>query len=327
MAKILIIQTAFIGDVILATSLVQFWQQHYPQDSIDFLLRKGNESLLAEHPHLRKIWIWDKKKQKYFQLRQLLQQIRHEKYDIVFNAQRFGATGFLTAFSGAKTKVGFRKNPFSIFFTHKLPHQYNAQTHEIDRLLSLAYAVSPFRTRNKPQIFPQQKDIATLPPLPEKYISIAPASVWFTKQYPPQAWTNFLKILPAEMPVLLLGGKEDYELCHFIAENSQRTNTINLSGKINLRQSAVVMQRAQMNYVNDSAPLHLASAMNAPVRAIFCSTIPDFGFTPLSDDGKVIQSTENLPCRPCGLHGYKACPKKHFRCADISPTQLLLPKK
>jgi heptosyltransferase-2 len=76
------------------------------------------------------------------------------------------------------------------------------------------------------------------------------------------------------------------------------------------------MKNAQMNYVNDSAPMHLASAVNAPVTAIFCSTIPAFGFTPLSDHSRVIETSEVLPCRPCGLHGYAKCPKGHFKCAE-----------
>ncbi|HDO06155.1 MAG TPA: glycosyltransferase family 9 protein, partial [Bacteroidetes bacterium] len=80
-----------------------------------------------------------------------------------------------------------------------------------------------------------------------------------------------------------------------------------------------------MNYTNDSAPTHLASAMNAPVAAIFCSTVPEFGFGPLSATSFVIQTTENLFCRPCGLHGKKVCPKKHFKCAEtIELKQLLL---
>jgi heptosyltransferase-2 len=54
--------------------------------------------------------------------------------------------------------------------------------------------------------------------------------------------------------------------------------------------------------------------MNAPVTAFFCSTIPDFGFGPLSDDATILQTKENLSCRPCGLHGHKECPEGHFKC-------------
>jgi heptosyltransferase-2 len=69
-----------------------------------------------------------------------------------------------------------------------------------------------------------------------------------------------------------------------------------------------------MNFVNDSAPMHFASAVNAPTTAIFCSTIPKFGFGPLSDQSFVVETNEALSCRPCGLHGKKACPEGHFKC-------------
>jgi heptosyltransferase-2 len=90
----------------------------------------------------------------------------------------------------------------------------------------------------------------------------------------------------------------------------------NLAGSLSLLQSAALMKGAVMNYVNDSAPMHLASATDAPVTVIYCSTIPAFGFGPLSPVSKIIEAEESLDCRPCGLHGFKNCPKGHFRCAE-----------
>jgi heptosyltransferase-2 len=84
------------------------------------------------------------------------------------------------------------------------------------------------------------------------------------------------------------------------------------------------MQSARMNYVNDSAPMHIASAMNAPVTAVFCSTVTWFGYTPLSDTSFVIEKDEPLYCRPCTTHGRRKCPEKHFKCAlDIKTEKLL----
>jgi heptosyltransferase-2 len=79
-----------------------------------------------------------------------------------------------------------------------------------------------------------------------------------------------------------------------------------------------------MNYVNDSAPMHFASAVNAPVTAVYCSTVPGFGFGPLSDNRHLVETPEPLDCRPCGLHGYKACPLGHFNCAHKIQDQQLL---
>jgi heptosyltransferase-2 len=102
------------------------------------------------------------------------------------------------------------------------------------------------------------------------------------------------------------------------------TRITNLCGQLSFLESAALMRDARMNYVNDSAPLHFASAMNAPVTAVYCSTIPGFGFGPLSDQRFVVETRETLDCRPCGLHGFKACPLGHFNCAHtINAGQLL----
>ncbi|MGZ4057095.1 MAG: glycosyltransferase family 9 protein, partial [Bacteroidia bacterium] len=85
-----------------------------------------------------------------------------------------------------------------------------------------------------------------------------------------------------------------------------------------------LIKDAQMNYVNDSGPMHIASAMNAKTTAIFCSTVPAFGFGPLSDDAKIVETKLQLDCRPCGLHGHKECPKGHFKCALTIETEELL---
>ena len=70
--------------------------------------------------------------------------------------------------------------------------------------------------------------------------------------------------------------------------------------------------------------MHLASAVNAPTTVIYCSTVPEFGFGPLSDKSFIIQASEKPACKPCGLHGFKECPKKHFDCAlKINVNQLL----
>ena len=123
MKKVLIIQTAFIGDVVLATSMIETIRKIYGKEvSLDILVRKGNEGLLEGHPYLNAILIWDKKTKKYSNLLALSKQIRKSNYDIVYNLQRFASTGFLTMRSKAKLKVGFKANPFSRFFDHKIKH-------------------------------------------------------------------------------------------------------------------------------------------------------------------------------------------------------------
>ena len=126
------------------------------------------------------------------------------------------------------------------------------------------------------------------------------------------------------MTIYLLGGPGDIGLCQFILETCKRDNLIMLAGKSVIFAIGGTYERAVMNYVNDSAPMHFASAMNAPVTAVYCSTVPEFGFGPLSDIRHIVEIEQPFYCRPCGLHGYAACPQKHFNCAkQIKDEQLV----
>ena len=150
--------------------------------------------------------------------------------------------------------------------------------------------------------------------------------MWFTKQYPESKWQELLAALPPEVRVYLLGGPPDRAACERLAANSGRPNVVSLAGQLSLLASAALLRGARMNYVNDSAPLHLCSAVDAPVTAVFCSTVPAFGFGPLSSRAFVVETPMPLACRPCGLHGHGACPLGHFRCAyEIKVGQLLAP--
>lgn len=316
--KILIIQTAFIGDVILATPVIAEMYRLYPSAEIDVLVRKGNESLLENNPAIHQVLIWDKKSKKSLNLLNILKTIRSHQYDIVINLQRFLSTGILTAFSGAKEKIGFSKNPLSSLFTSRIVHEIDSKqiTHETGRNLKLIEKFGA-KSQMRPSLFPSGDDFKKVASYKGgSYFCLAPTSVWYTKQMPAKKWNELIQLLRQkrpDSPIYLLGGPADLTACENIKSNSPSSNLINLAGKLTFLQTAALMKDATMNYVNDSAPLHITSAMNAPVVAFYCSTIPAFGFGPLSDNSKIIE-VNGLPCRPCGLHGHRQCPEGHFKC-------------
>lgn len=327
MQKFLVIQTAFIGDVVLATGLVEKLHQHFPDAQIDFLLRKGNEGLLKDHPFIHEVLIWNKKENKWKNLLRMRREIRRRQYDKVINIQRFASTGWLTAFSGGKETIGFDKNPFSRLFNKRIKHHIGEKgvvQHETERNHDLIRHFTD-DTPARPRLYPAGGDRQAAASYKKgRYLTISPSSVWFTKQYPLKKWVSFINKVSAQYTIYLLGGPGDAKRAERIRVSVERPAVFNLCGKLNFLQSAALMEDAAMNYVNDSAPLHFASATNAPVTAVYCSTVPAFGYGPLSDKSFVVEVEETLPCRPCGLHGRKACPEGHFNCAQhIKDEQLI----
>lgn len=315
MNNILVIQTAFIGDAILATGILEKLHQHYPTAKIDYLVRKGNESLFTNHPFINKVLVWNKQEQKFKNLLNILKQVRKHKYDLTINLQRFASSGFITVCSGSKQTRGFKKNPLSFMFTKSFPHHIGDGTHEIARNHQLIQDLTD-KKPCKPKLYPTENNYFTIEQyIKEPYICIAPTSVWFTKQLPASKWITLINKQTKTLNIYLLGAPSDFNACENIKEKAKHSNCVNLAGKLSLLQSTALMEKAIMNYVNDSAPLHLASSVNAPVSAFFCSTIPNFGFGPLSDNATIFETTIDLKCRPCGLHGFKQCPKGHFNCA------------
>jgi heptosyltransferase-2 len=314
MRSILLIQTAFLGDVILATPVISELNRIFPNAQIDVLVKKGNEILLCNNPSIREVFVLDKSKNKLSEIWRLIRKFRSKRYDLVVNVHRFGSSGFIAGFSGGKQIVGFDKNPFAFLFSKRFKHEIGNGTHEVTRNLAL---IQDFGAESicRPSLFPSAKDVQSVEVYTaEKFVCLAPASVWKTKQLPEEKWVELIQSFASDLTIYLVGANSDNALCQAIIDKSGRVERIvNLAGKFSLLQTAALFSKSQHVYVNDSGPLHIASAMNAPVTAFFCSTIPEFGFGPLSDQSE-IKHVEKLECRPCGLHGKKECPLGHFNC-------------
>ncbi len=324
--RFLVIQTASIGDVILATALIEKLHKCYPEARLDFLVKKGCEGLLQGHPYINKVLIWEKRAGKYRGLFALLQEIRASKYHGVINPHRYFSSGFLTAFSKARIRSGFKQNPLSLFFTFRVAHRIGGShpLHETGRNQLLLGPLDE-GSAAMPALYPTTADMERVKAYQSApYITVAPCSLWFTKQFPAEKWIAFLNALPQGFKVYLTGSTTDSPLLEAIRQASKGPEVINLAGQLSLLETAALMKGARMNFTNDSAPLHLATATASPLTAIFCSTIPGFGFGPLQAEAVVIETEEPLACRPCGLHGHQRCPERHFKCAGSIPITKLI---
>ncbi len=149
----------------------------------------------------------------------------------------------------------------------------------------------------------------------EKVIGMAPGSIWNTKRWLPEYFVEVIrKLYKKGIKTILLGGNEDAELCQQIADKAD-SNAINLAGKLSILGSAAFIKKLPLLLTNDSAPLHLANAVQTDVIALFGPTITSFGFAPFRENDIVLET--NLECRPCGKHGHHKCPLKHFDCMKM----------
>lgn len=323
---ILIIQTAFLGDTILASSFAYQVKKCFPLARVHFFLREGNESLIDGLDFVDKVWVWEKSQGKYKALLGLILTLRKYQFEYVFNLHRHFNSGLITARMKAKEKIGFKENPLSFFYTqkvrHLIPHDHNGKYyHEVQRnLLLLKEVVPSLEISDEAKVYP--------PHLPlkeehfsikesEEYLVVAPTSVWFTKQWELSKYLDLIKQVTQK--VYLIGAPSDREDCEKLIV---REGVVNLCGKLSLLESAALMKNAKRVIVNDSAPLHLASAVNAKTTAIFCSTTPRFGYFPLAQESEVVEVS--LDCKPCGLHGHQACPLGHFHCSQLIETSRVI---
>jgi heptosyltransferase-2 len=196
--------------------------------------------------------------------------------------------------------------------------------HHAERLLSLATPDTGTifgNGRIRPRLYPGAAERAQVDAVlgnadSKRLIALAPGSVWATKRWP--YYSELAAELSAMGRVVVVGSDADRPLASEIvkATGGHATDT---TGRLSLLASAELIGRSAVLVSNDSAPLHLASAMNTPTVAVFGPTVPGIGFGPLADRSHVAER-EGLDCRPCHRHGPDRCPLGHWRCMrEITP--------
>lgn len=327
--RILIIQTAFLGDVILSTPLIRATRQLFCDSLISFLLIPETKRVLENNPHLNEVLVYDKRKKRGMGgLLKIASEIRKREFDLAVIPHRSLRSAALAYLPRIPERIGFDISAGSALFTRKVT--YKSDVHEVERNLSLLSHFGGELEDTSPELFPSADDFAYVRRLlndsgvseDDRIVCVAPGSVWATKRWLPEkfAQVSQLVIKQAKAKVVFLGSEEDRVLCESIADLMTERPSI-LAGKSDILQSAAIISLCKVLLSNDSAPVHIASAMRKPVVAIFGSTIPELGFAPYQVDYRIIQ--KKIDCRPCGIHGKMRCPEKHFRCMkDITAEEV-----
>jgi heptosyltransferase-2 len=318
----LVIQTSFLGDTVLTTPLLAQLANRGP---VDVVTTPASAALLANHPAVRTIIPFDKRgsERGVRGVLRLARRLRHARYDLALLAQGSWRSAALAFLARIPERVGFDSSAGKLLYTTRVP--YRDDLHHAARLLMLGRpnGREPTPEEMRPSLAPGDAERATVDALlarhgvtaADRLVGIAPGSVWGTKRWP--YYPQLAQLLAARARVVVLGSGNDSPLAD--AVRAAEPSAVDATGELSLLASAELIGRCGVVVTNDSAPLHLASAMGTPTVAIFGPTVPDFGFGPLAPRASVV-GEDTLPCRPCDRHGPQHCPLGHHRCMrDLAP--------
>ena len=320
--KVLVFQTAFLGDLILTSPLLRTLKKSL-KGEVHIVVRKGLEEVFKEFWAVDRIIPFDKKG-----VFKLSSQLKKEKYSIALSPHRSHRTSLILFLSGIKRRIGYDKSGFSFLYTDRVKHEFKEGYHEVERLLKLT---EPLKGEFKLEIdkeleLPLKEEEEALKTqekfnLRRDYAVLAPGSVWPTKAWIPEYFAEVGKwLIKVGLTPVIVGAKGDYKYCKEVER--ELPSSLNLCGKTSLREFFSVIKGAKIVVSNDSAPVHVACALKTPVIEIYGPTVPKFGFFPYGK-GKIVE-VKGLNCRPCSVHGGRKCKKGDFKCMkELKPEKVI----
>ena len=320
-SRILIVQTAFLGDVVLTTPLLRELRRVCPSASLCLLTTATGRSVLNGLPYVDRWLVLDKRwdRDGCRSSRGVLRELMGTRFDAAVAAHRSVRTGVLLRLSGARLRVGFTGAPGAWAYNRRVP--WDPGKHAVHRYLELSAALGGEPGTADPQprltVEPAAAARADLMALEhgvaaeDNLLCVAPGSVWPTKRWLPEGYARVVAAARARglVPVLV-GSPEERELCRSVAALAPAPV---LAGETSIPELVALLARARIVVANDSGAAHVASAVGTPVVSVFGSTIPGMGYAAYGPLTRVVERG-GLECRPCGRHGARNCPLGHFRC-------------
>jgi heptosyltransferase II len=311
--KALVVQTSFVGDVVLTTPLLTRLAEY---GEVDVLTTPAGAAVLQNHPAVREAIPYDKngRDRGIGGMLRLARALHSRRYDAAYFAQGSIRSSTLGMLAEIPVRIGFGTSTGRMFYTHRVA--YRPHVHHAARLCDLTN--DPTVERGglpRPMVYPSAADEAAVDALltnvgHRPLVALAPGSRWGTKRWP--YFAELAAALPDTVALAIVGDTREAEAATKI-EKAARGIVVNGVGHLSILGSAALIKRARALVTNDSAPQHLATAVNTPTIAIFGPTVPDFGFGPLAERSQTIELT-GLSCRPCDRHGPERCPLGHWRC-------------
>lgn len=320
--RVLVLQSAFLGDSMLTVPLLRRLRALLPQSRLSVLTLPAMAEIF-KGAWADEVLLDDKRGADggLLGLWRLAARLKEKGFDLAVIPHRSLRSALLAVLAGIPRRVGFSTSAGRFLLTDIVPFSW--LTHDLERNLAL---LGPLGGAAAPA--PAEARYLEAPPLPEalerlladagagpgaRLAGVHPGAAWATKRWLPQRYAALCTALRAEglVPVLV-GGPGDAALAASIGADGR---AVDLTGKTDLAGLKALMGRLALFVTNDSGPMHLAAAAGVPVVAIFGATTRELGFFPYGPGHRVVEA--DLACRPCGLHGGRTCPEGHFLCMKL----------
>lgn len=332
--RILIVQTAFLGDIVMTTPLLRELRRAHPRARLSLLTTPLGAELLGGSAPLDELLVLDKAWTTASGLGsylRLLWRLGRRQFEVAIAAQRSVRTGLLLCCSGAPLRVGFAGAPGAWAYNRRV--RWDPERHAIQRYLALAAPAGgePDRADPTPRLVPDPSAVRQVEALlassgldgGRALLCVAPGSARRTKRWLPEGFAGVVAGARSRglWPVLV-GSRHERELCAAIATRAQARATV-LAGQLEVREFVALVAQARALIGNDSGPAHVAAAVGTPVVSVFGPTAPQQGYAAFGMRSRVVEHPD-LACRPCSSHGPRVCPAGHFRCMrEVTADQVL----
>lgn len=331
--KILVIQTAFLGDVLLSIPTLLRLKSLYPQSELTLLCRKGVGEIFRELKLADIVVELNKKNKQDF--KKTFSELKNKQYDLLICPHQSPRSMFMSLSFKARQKIGFKEWWNGFIFTKSLqrPIQLPDALRQLS-LLSLIDSESKQAIENYNKQIPKiaemglknkilnhskYNEITSKYKIPKNAIFISPGSVWNTKRWTADGFTKLAQNVGEQ--VVFIGSPDERELCTQIS--NQVPGSLNLAGQTSLFELLVLMTTGRVLVSNDSGAMHMGSVAELPTVAVFGPTVLSLGYEPWQKKSIVVENKE-LKCRPCGKHGHQKCPIGTHECMKSISSQIVL---
>ena len=321
--RLLVLRYSSLGDVVLTNPVLDRLKAAYPQAEIYFATKERFASLVQFHPAVSKVIPLTGGG--FFLFLKHLRAIQALKPTLVLDLHDSLRTRLLRLFLGQANVSVYEKESLQ----RRLIVRKNESKPSLPTVSKYLKALEKWGISSPVHPACQVRVSKSSPKFAmdylrrnkvgrtEKVIGLGPGATWKTKQWPPEYYAELASDLVKNRKARLIWFGDRQEAALITSIQSQMTVPVSqrglvAAGKLSLEQSAALLGRCDVFIGNDSGLIHLASGRGVPVTVIYGSTTPALGFEPWGKHQ--VAEVKGLDCRPCDVHGKKACPLGHFKC-------------